>query len=97
MKKTTSLHSPIAGLSPEQLLIIADQFCEVHRVRVRSFSALVAAAAVPGARIEGIAVHADPTAAETALAQTLVLLEPLSGKNAEFAHACTEIYRRLSS
>ncbi|WP_336884524.1 hypothetical protein [Corynebacterium pilosum] len=40
------------ALSPEQLLIIADAFCDKHNVQVTSFSALVAAAAVPGARFE---------------------------------------------
>ena len=36
-------------LTPEQLLLIADEFCAAHRVQVRDFAALVAAASVPGA------------------------------------------------
>lgn len=83
-------------LTPEQLLLIADEFCAAHRVQVRDFAALVAAASVAGARIHGVAVHADPAATGEALAQTVLRLEPLSGLNREFSEVCRSLYRRLS-
>ena len=41
----------------EQLLIVAQRFCETHRVRIVNYSALVAASAAAHARIDGIAIH----------------------------------------
>ena len=82
-------------LSPEQLLIIADEFCVIHRVRVSDFGALVAAAAVPGARISGIAVHRDVPSAAQALSGAILRLQPLSAQNREFGEVCRELYQRL--
>lgn len=82
------------SLTPEQLLLVADEFCTAHRVRIRDFAALVAAAAVPGARIHSIPVHADTATAGEALARAVIRLEPLSGRNREFAAACEAIYVR---
>lgn len=84
------------SLTPEQLLLIADEFCATHRVQIRNFSALVAAAAVPGARIDGIPVHADSNAAGEALARAVNRLEPLSDLNREFGAACRAIYHRFT-
>lgn len=83
-------------LSPEQLLLIADKFCEIHRVQIRDFSALVAAAAVPGARIDGIRVHADAIKAGEALAAAVTRLEPLNNLNKEFGTVCQRIYHRMT-
>jgi hypothetical protein len=83
-------------LTAEQLLLMADKFCETHRVQVRDFSALVAAAAVPGARIDGIPVHADAAAAGDALSSALKRLEPLNNLNREFGLVCQGIYQRLT-
>lgn len=85
----------IPSLTPEQLLLIADQFCDAHRVTVRDFGALVASAAVAGARIDGIPVHAHPAAAGDALADTIARLEPLSDFNREFGDVCRAVYQRL--
>ncbi|PMC64814.1 TetR family transcriptional regulator [Corynebacterium tuscaniense] len=81
-------------LSPEQLLIIADEACAKWSTTVRSFSAICAAAAIPGARIEGIPVFDSPTAAATALARGIERLEPLTAFNKEFAIVAAEIYLR---
>lgn len=82
-------------MTPEQLLRVAEEFCAVHRVRVRSFGSLVGAAAVSTARIEGIPVHADDTAAGRALAETIQRLEPLTARNEEFGEVAREVFRRL--
>lgn len=82
-------------LTPEQLLLIADKFCETNRVQIQDFSALVAASAVPGARLDGIPVHADPAAAGAALALAITRLQPLSNLNKEFGEACRGIYHRM--
>lgn len=87
----------IPRLSPEQLLLIADEFCAAHGTRVRDFGALVAAAAVPGARISGIPVHDNVRAAADALATTVTALRPLSDRNEPFAAACRAVYLRLTS
>lgn len=84
------------GLTPEQVLLIADEFCDTHRVTVDDFSALVAVAAVPGARIDGVPVHADANAAAGAFSSAVEHLEPLSGRNREFAVACREVYIRYA-
>lgn len=84
------------SLTPEQLLLVADEFCVAHRVQVRDFAALVAAASVPGAHLHGIPVHADHATAGEALARAVIRLEPLSGRNREFAAACEAIYVRIA-
>lgn len=84
------------SLTPEQILLLADKFCEAHKVRIHDYSALVAAAAVPGARIDGIPIHAHPLAAGEALAQAVVRLEPLSELNREFGAVCRGVYHRFA-
>lgn len=83
------------ALTPEQLLAIADEFCRVYPVRVRDFSALAAIAAVPGARVHGVAVHDTVATALEALHGATTHLAPLSGHNDEFAHVVMEVYRKL--
>ncbi|WP_165164743.1 TetR family transcriptional regulator [Corynebacterium qintianiae] len=80
------------GFSPEQLLVVANEFCTVPRVRVRSFSALCAAAAVPGARVHGVAVFDSPLAAGVALASAIVALQPLTDANDAFAEVARRVY-----
>lgn len=82
------------SLSPEQLLAIADEFCPAARVRVRSFGALVAAAAVPGARVHGVPVFDSPGAAADELARTIAALAPLTGANDAFAEVAARVYAR---
>lgn len=79
-------------LTPEQLLIIADEFCAYHGGAVRSYSALCAAAAIPGARIEGVSVFDSPAAAAAALARGIEQLEPLRQDNQAFAAVVQDIY-----
>lgn len=81
-------------LSPEQLLIIADECCTTWGVTVRRYSAICAAAAIPGARFEGLAVFDSPAAAASALARGIERLEPLTDHNEVFAGYAAEIYRR---
>ncbi|AWB83085.1 TetR family transcriptional regulator [Corynebacterium liangguodongii] len=80
------------ALSPEQLLAIADEFCAPRGARVRSFSALCAAAAVPGARVHGVPVFDSATAAGEALAEAIVALEPLNGGNRAFGEVARRVY-----
>lgn len=84
-------------LTPEQLLIIADHFCETYNVRLKSFSDLAAAAAVPGARFEGIPLYTSPDVAGTALADYICMLKPLSALNVEFSELACDVYRRWAS
>ena len=85
------------SLTPEQLLLIADEFCATHRVQIRDFGALVAAAAVPGAHIAGIPVYEGTAASGRALAEAVTRLEPLSDHNREFGEACGKLYPILHS
>ncbi|WP_342318757.1 TetR family transcriptional regulator [Corynebacterium mayonis] len=80
-------------LSPEQLLAIADEICGVYKVRIRSFGALAACAAVPGARIHGVAVFDSPLAAGTELGEAIIKLEPLTAANDVLAKVASEVYR----
>ncbi len=81
-------------LTPEQLLAIADEFCLIYKVRIRSFSALAACAAAPGARIHGVPVCESVAKAGKALHQTIKWVKPLTHANAEFAQISEEIYVR---
>ncbi|AKK10055.1 hypothetical protein [Corynebacterium uterequi] len=81
-------------LSTEQLLLVADQFCATAGVHVRSFSALAACAAVPGARVDGVAVQLSPAAAARELADAIRRMEPLSARNEDFARVSAGVYRR---
>lgn len=81
-------------LSPEQLLIIADECCTKWGSTVRSYSAICAAAAIPGARLEGLPVFDSPAAAAAALVHGIERLEPLADFNASFAETAGEIYLR---
>lgn len=83
-------------LAPEQLLAVADLYCERFPARVRSYSALAAAAAVPGTRFGGVAVHDSVIRAAEALRDAVERLEPLNSRNEEFARLCAQVYRRLA-
>ena len=82
------------GMSAEQLLAVADEYCEVTGARVRSFSALVACAAVPGARVHGVPVFDTVGRAAEALAAAVRRMEPLTAGNSGFALVAAEVYRR---
>ena len=82
------------GFSPEQLLAVADEYCAFHGCQVRSFAALAASAAVPGARFHGVAVFDSVDAAAAALSETVVALSPLSASNQGFADVVAEVFRR---
>lgn len=85
------------GLSPEQLLLIADAVCEVHGVAVRDFAGISAAAAVSTASFHGVRVHASPAAVAAAVAGTIRSLEPLSGRNETFAAVSQRVLLQLNS
>ena len=82
------------GFSPEQLLAIADEYCSFHGCQVRSFAALAACAAVPGARLHGVPVFDSVEAAAAALSEAVVALSPLSDSNEGFADVVAEVFRR---
>lgn len=84
-------------MSPEQLLALADIFTAEYPARVRSYSALVAAASVTTARLHGVAVLTSRTHTSAALAETLRRLEPLTSSNAEFAAFCARVYERRAA
>ena len=76
----------------EQVLIVAQRFCEAHRVRITNYSALVAASAAAHARIDGIAIHDNIYQEAASLNSVLTKMEALSGHNKEFAAICAKIY-----
>lgn len=82
------------NLSNEQLLAIADECAHIYKVRIRSFAALCACAAVPGARLHGVPVHDTPHAAARGLADTIRELRPLTGANNVFADVAGTTYLR---
>lgn len=82
------------GFSAEQLLAIADEYCAYTGARVRSFSALVACAAVPGARMHGVPVFDTVGRASEELAEAVRRMQPLSAGNSGFAEVAAEVYRR---
>lgn len=81
----------MSGLTGEDALIAAEEVCAATGARVRDLSALVAAAAVPGARIGGIPVHRDRAEARAALAEAVARLQPLTGANDALARVLDRI------
>lgn len=85
------------GLTPEQLLLIADEVCAAHGETVRDFAALAAAAAVSTAGFHGVRVHASPVAMADKVATTITTLMPLSGRNRQFAETTRRILLHLNA
>lgn len=81
-------------LAPEQVLVVADEFCAARGVHVRSFAALTACAAVPGARIHGVPVCGSPREGASLLFDATMRLEPLSEHNHTFAAVLRDTYLR---
>lgn len=81
-------------LTPEQLLAIADEFCAARHVQVRSFAAIAACAAVPGARIHGAPVCGSAQEGAFLLADAITSLTPLTSHNATFALLARDVYLR---
>lgn len=84
------------GFSAEQLLAVADEYCAFTGARVRSFSALVACASVPGARVHGVPVFDTASRAAEELASAVRRMEPLTADNSGFAEVAAEVYLRWS-
>ena len=82
------------GFSAEQLLAVADEYCAYTGARVRSFSALVACASVPGARVHGVPVCDTAGQASEELAEAVRRMQPLSTENSGFAEVAAEVSRR---
>ena len=83
-------------MTAEQLLIIAQRFCEARRVRITNYSALVAASAAAHARIDGIRVHDNPTQQAESLYAVLTKVGALSDHNKEFAQICAKIHLNVT-
>lgn len=83
-------------LSPEQLLLIAREFCTRYNVRITDFSVLVAASAAADAHIQGLPVHNNPRAAARTLSEVLRTLGALSGRNPQFAALCGRVYLEMA-
>ncbi|WP_066528262.1 TetR family transcriptional regulator [Corynebacterium bouchesdurhonense] len=81
-------------LTPEQVLAVADEFCAARGVHVRSFGALAACAAVPGARIHGVPVCGSPREGAFLLFDATVRLKPLTDHNQTFAAVLRDTYLR---
>lgn len=81
-------------LTPEQVLAAADEFCAARGVHVRSFAALAACAAVPGARIHGVPVCGSPREGAFLLFDATVRLKPLTDHNQTFAAVLRDTYLR---
>lgn len=85
------------GLSAEQMLLIADEVCAAHGVRVRDFAALAADAAVSSASFHGVRVDDSPAVMAERVATTITALRPLSGRNGQLAAATRRILQHLNA
>lgn len=84
-------------LSPEQVLLIADEFCEQYRVNVIDFAAIFAATSITGGQIAGVTLFQNVNSARQGLERTIIALTPLSDRNREFATVVGEVFRRLNA
>ena len=88
----------LIGLTPEQLLIIADEVCHQHHCSITNFSALCAASAVTTAAISGIDIHGgDPAAVEHELARVILVLKPLNKNNDVLAAVAVEVFHQVNA
>ena len=88
----------LIGLTPEQLLIIADEVCHQHQCSITNFSALCAASAVTTAVISGIDIHGgDFAAAEHELARVILVLKPLNKNNDVLAAVAVEVFHQVNA
>ena len=86
----------LIGLTPEQLLIIADEVC--HQCSITNFSALCAASAVTTAAISGIDIHGgDLAAVEHELARVILVLKPLNKNNDVLAAVAVEVFHQVNA
>ena len=79
-------------MSPEQLYLVAQEFCARFNLRIINYSALVAAAAASTARLEGIAIHGDEQQEAQAMAEVLEKVPALNAGNQTFAQYCARVY-----
>ena len=88
----------LIGLTPEQLLIIADEVCHQHHCSITNFSALCAASAVTTAAISGIDIHGgDLAVAEHELARVILVLKPLNKNNDVLAAVAVEVFHQVNA
>ena len=73
------------GFTPEQVLILADEFCAEFGCEVRDYAALVSIAAVSNPKLHTVEVFPNPSAAARYLSRHVRTLSPLSGLNERFA------------
>ena len=88
----------LIGLTPEQLLIIADEVCHHHHCSITNFSALCAAIAVTRAAISVIDMHGgDLDAVEHELARVILVLKPLNKNNDVLAAVAVEVFHQVNA
>ncbi|AZA08162.1 MULTISPECIES: hypothetical protein [Corynebacterium] len=80
--------SVMRGLTPEQVLIIADQLDQP----VRNYAGIVALAAASAAQIQGIPVHTDSRRAAAALRELALATAPLRAENDVFAEVLARVF-----
>ncbi|APT91590.1 toxin Fic [Corynebacterium phocae] len=81
-------------MTPEQLLLVAQEFCAAYRTTVRDYAALAAAATASTATMDGVMVHANAEQAASALQNVLERVPALRTHNKEFAVFCANVYRQ---
>ncbi|APT83748.1 hypothetical protein CAQU_00040 [Corynebacterium aquilae DSM 44791] len=83
------------ALSPEQVLLIADEVCEATGAQVVDFSGVAALAAATHAKIHGVDVWEGFTHPEAHLEHLAGRIAPLSRDNATFAAVLAATWRDI--
>ncbi|AZA10349.1 hypothetical protein [Corynebacterium gerontici] len=81
----------VRGLTPEQVLIIADQLEQP----VRNYAGIVALAAASAGQIHGVSVHADIQRAAASLRELTLNIAPLGAENDVFAEVLARVFMDL--
>lgn len=84
------------GLTSEQLLLIADEVCTAHGETVQNFAALAAVAAMSTANFYGVRVHYSSAMMADEVADAIIMLKPLSGRNHQLAAATRRVLLHLN-
>ncbi|AHI21410.1 hypothetical protein [Corynebacterium vitaeruminis] len=91
------MSAPPRGLSPEQVLAIADAFAERFPCEVVDYSALCAIAGASSPRFDGFPVFETPEPLAAHLSSIITRLKPLSAHNDEFATIVARVLLGLNA
>ncbi|AKP07679.1 Hypothetical protein Cp262_0008 [Corynebacterium pseudotuberculosis] len=85
------------GLSPEQVLMLADDFCSTCNATINDFAAIAAIAAVTTASFEGTSPFSSPAQQSEYLRSFVPRVSPLTRGNESFGIFLSRVLKDLNA